>query len=162
MTERKPEWLKQQSATLEAVTAAKRDNALADLTIEARGLEFWEEIQKEAEVVAKHPPSGLWARFNHSNFAVSRHEDHFRIEAGYLGICPRMSYADCWYRPGDKKIRCKTTLTGSEFLLLLCVLDGQIRAVSPQHAEPMNAEEIVRFLVEPMNDYAIIAALASA
>jgi hypothetical protein len=159
MSDKIPGWLQQQNDALSAIATAKAEQELTDLTIETRGREFWGELLAEFKLVAEHPPAGLWARFQHSNFAVSRHEDHCRIEAGYLGTCPRMNYTDLWYSPGDKKIRCKTTLVGAEFPLLLCVVDGRIRIITHTHHEPMSIEDTVRFIVEPMNDYAIKGAL---
>lgn len=140
---------------------ADLERSLAEMTVKAEGEECWAEVRRELELIAKNTPAGIIGRYSHSNYATSCEEDHCRLMISFLSTLPRSSYADLWYRPSDKRIRYRTTLTGQELFLFLGVSDGRICLTSESHPEPMNPEEAARLIAEPMVEYAMAGALNS-
>jgi len=157
-----PAWLQRQNDAFMAAQVAKQERELAEITIKTGGSQYWSDLMSELKTVAAHVPPSLIGKFQHSNFAVSRHEDHCRLEIAFLGIPYRASYADLWYRIDDKKIRCRKPLTNDEFALQLCVVEGRVCAVTEGHIEPMDAEAAAELLAEPMIQHAMNGAIVSA
>jgi hypothetical protein len=152
-----PEWLRQKHAMIAEVEKEKQAQRLAKMTVKAEGETFWSRVCDELKVVADNPPEPLQVRYHHAPSSTSRHEDHCRIEIGYPCASPRFSYTDLWYVRGEDQIRYKP-LRGADSSLRLCVVDGDVCAVSG--SEPMSAEAVAEFIARPLLEFAMPAALA--
>ncbi len=150
-----PGWLKEQHEIARAQEEMRRDEALAGALIEARALNYWHEVLNGLQFVANHSPIGLRVIFSHSDYPISPSEDHCRISVTSASISPRMSHADLWYSCTGRVIRCFKSLTGSESVYQFCVVNSQIHVMSVDRCEALTAEEFVRLIVEPMNEYAL-------
>jgi len=128
--------LRQYDVKLAAAKVAHLEQSLADKTIKSDGAQCWAELRAALREVANNPPGKLVGKFFHSNFSTSPEEDHCRLAISFLSTRPRHSYADLWYRRGDKRIRTWTTLSCQESALFLGVVDERICLTSESHPEP--------------------------
>ncbi len=144
--------------------AVKQEQAINRLTIKLEASNFWADLLSELKAVANGLVQPITGRFHHSNFDMSRSEDHCQLRVWFLGdgSAHRDSYVDVRFRPDSHAISYVSTLSSEKVSLVMCVVDGRIRAASQKHPEPLDAEGVAELIARPLVRHARSGALICA